>query len=122
MTAGAKRATIPDTDRLTFDQEVEAPRPYAFTVGVRARLGENLEGLEAHGDGISFRSPEPLEGGLKLELVICHAILVEATVVGCALMPGEVNGYWVRARFNQNSPALNALICEELTRLIEMAD
>ena len=122
MTAGANRNATRPIEPITFDDVIEAPRPYAFTVGVRTRMGEDLEGLEAHGDGISFRSPRPIDGGQIVELVICHAILVEARVVGCALMPGEEGGYWVRARFHQTSPALNRLICEELNRLMELED
>jgi hypothetical protein len=118
MTAGAKRTAKPSAEGIKFDTEVEAPRPYAFFVEVRTRLGENLEGLEAHGDGISFRSPEPILGGRLIELVICGAILVQAMVVGCAPMPGEADGYWVRARFHNTPSALKRLICEELNRLI----
>lgn len=119
MTAGANRAAKADIPELSFDNEIEAPRLCAFTVGVRKQVGEDLEGLEAHGDGISFISPEPIEGERVLDLIICRTILVQAQVVGCALMPGGEGGYWVRARFHNSSPALNHLITEELNRLIE---
>lgn len=120
MTPEAKRISKPGREPMNFENVIEEPRPFAFTVGVRTKLGEDLEGLEAHGDGISFRSPRPLDGGQLIELIICHAILVEARVVGCALMPGESSSYWVRARFHQTSPALNHMICDELNRLMEM--
>ena len=119
MTAGANRTASAGTPELTFDSEIEAPRLCAFTVGVRTQVGEDLEGLEAHGDGVSFLAPEPIEGGRIIDLVICRTILVQAQVVGCALMPGGDGGYWVRARFHQNSPELNRLIGEELHRMIE---
>ena len=119
MTAGANRAAAAATPDLEFDQEIEAPRLCAFTVGVRSQVGEDLEGLEAHGDGISFISPEPIEGGRVLELIICRTILVQAQVVGCAIMPGGEGGYWVRARFHNASPELNHLITAELQRMIE---
>lgn len=122
MTAGANRPAADKANRMDFDTPIEEPRPYAFSVGVRTHIGDDLEGLEAYGDGISFRSPEPLEGGRLIELVICHAILVEAKVVGCTLMPGETGSYWVRARFHQTSPALNQLLCEELTRIGAIPD
>jgi hypothetical protein len=121
MTAGANRAAAPRANHLIFDEQIEAPRPIAFSVSVRTSLGDNLEGLEAHGDGVSFRSPELIEGGRVIEMVICHAIVVEAEVVGCAPLSGDDGGYWVRARFHNTSPALGALICEELNRLIQMA-
>jgi hypothetical protein len=120
MSAGAKRSASPAREPITFEDAIETPRPYAFSVGVRTKLGDDLEGLEAHGDGISFRSPKPIDGGQIIELVICRAILVEARIVGCALMPGESGGYWVRARFHQTSPTLSRLISEELNRLMQM--
>jgi hypothetical protein len=119
MTTGANRTAVADTPELTFDSEIETPRLCAFTVGVRRQVGEDLEGLEAHGDGISFLSPEPIAGGRIIELVICRTILVQAKVVGCALMPGGEGGYWVRALFHQTTPELNRLISEELQRMIE---
>jgi hypothetical protein len=122
MSAGANRTATPSIADLTFEDAVEEPRPYAFSVGVRTRLGEDLEGLEAHGDGVSFRSPRPIEGGQRVELIICRAILVEAEVVGCAPLGGDDGGFWVRARFHNTSPALNHLICEELNRLMDLAD
>lgn len=117
MTAGANRPAATDIDLMNFDEPLEVPRPYAFSVAIRTKVGDDLEGLEASGDGISFRSPEPLQGGQVIELVICHALLVEAKVVGCTLMPGETDSYWVRARFHETSPALNELICKELNRI-----
>jgi hypothetical protein len=43
-------------------------------------------------------------------------------VVGCTLMPGEENSYWVRARFQDTTPAMNELICGEVNRLIALED
>jgi hypothetical protein len=122
MTAGAKRATKPPSGELSFDQAFEARRPTPFTVQVRTALGDEMEGLEAHGDGISFRSPRPFHGNEAIELVICRAVLVDACVVGCTLMPGEENSYWVRARFQDTTPAMNELICGEVNRLIALED
>lgn len=121
MTAGASRNPAPTSHTLS-DEAHDAYRPYPFAVSVRTKLGDDLEGLEAHGDGISFRSPRPLEGGQVVELVICRAILVEAEVVGCVPMPDRAEGHWVRARFRGTSPALNQLISEELNFVMTMAD
>lgn len=122
MTAGANRSTAAPVRERRPEITLETERPYAFTVSVRTRLGDDLEGLEAHGDGISFRSPRPLEGGQLIELTICRAILVEAEVVGCATLADRDQGYWVRARFHHTSPAFAELICTELKRLMNMAE
>ena len=94
---------------------------YPFVVTVGSRSGEELEGLEAHPDGVSFRSPRPILGGEVIQLILHQTILVDAQVVGCAPLSTREGGYWVRARFHETSQELNGLIYKELFRLIEEA-
>ena len=92
---------------------------YPFVVAVGSRTGEDLEGLEAHHDGVSFRSPRPILGGEMIQLILHQTILIDAQVVGCAPLSTREGGYWVRARFHETTKELNTLIYKELHRLIE---
>lgn len=88
-------------------------------ITLRTKLGEELEGLEAYRDGITFRARRLMPGGKIVELVIAETILMEAEVVGCASLPGNIGGYLIRARFHNTSQAMSELICAELSRLLE---
>ena len=94
---------------------------YPFVVAVGNRAGEELEGLEAHHDGVSFRSPRPILGGEIIQMILHQTILIDAQVVGCAPLSTREGGYWVRARFHDTTRELNTLIFKELHRLIEEA-
>lgn len=121
MMAERKQAQHPaqGTSRTSTGASVTRRNPFTVTVG--DRMGEELEGLEAHLDGVSFRSPRPILGGEVIHLILHHTILVDAEVVGCARLTTQEGGYWVRARFVETSRELNSLICAELNRLIDKA-
>lgn len=118
MKAGTSAVSARHVDAATADSAITPARKVSYTVGVRMQLGDDLEGLEAYRDGISFRSPSPIAAGQRMELVLCNAISMEAEVVGCVPLSDSEGGHLVRARFHNTSAALNALIHEELTRLI----
>ena len=88
-------------------------------IALRTKLGEELEGLEAYRDGITFRARRPMPGGKIVDLVIAETILMEAEVVGCASMPEKIGGFMIRARFYNTSQSVSELICAELSRLLE---
>jgi hypothetical protein len=93
-----------------------APRPY--TVGVRMKFGDELEGLDVHDDGVTFRSGAPMQPGKMIELMLCNgSLLVDAVVIHCAPLRDGEGGFAVRTRYHQTSQALSSLIYEEITRL-----
>lgn len=104
-----------DGDRSPAESTA-APRPY--TVGVRMKFGEELEGLDVHDDGVTFRSPAPMQPGKMIELMLCNgSLLVDAVVMACLPLRDDEGGYAVRTRYHQTSQALSSLIYEEITRL-----
>lgn len=103
-----------DADLHGSDQA--APRPY--TVGVRMKFGEELEGLDVHDDGVTFRSTAPMQPGKMIELMLCNgSLLVDATVIHCIPIRDSEGGFAVRTRYHQTSQALSSLIYAEITRL-----
>ena len=101
---------------MTPAERTHAPRPY--TVGVRMKFGEELEGLDVHDDGVTFRSPAPIQPGKMVELMLCNgSLLVDAVVIQCLPLRDDEGGYAVRTRYHQTSEALSSLIYEEITRL-----
>lgn len=122
MIAANKHHATGSVRTLRFDEPSEEPQPYGFSVALRGRPHVPLEGIEAHKDGISFCSPEPMAGGKPIELVICQSILVDATVVGCTVMPGGPSGYWVRARYYNVSHPMQELLEDEVKRAMTLAD
>ncbi len=97
-------------------ESTAAPRPY--TVGVRMKFGEELEGLDVHDDGVTFRSPAAMQPGKMIELMLCNgSLLVDAVVIQCLPLRDDEGGYAVRTRYHQTSQALSSLIYEEITRL-----
>ncbi len=114
---------LADIEQMIGPIADEAPdavqsRHHGTPVAVRSRVGAALTGVEAYGDGITFRSDAAIAGGRQIDLVICETILVEAEVVGCVPMPLPEGGHLVRARFVHTTPAMNDVICKEVTRLL----
>jgi len=111
----------PVTDLI--EQEVEEPGYIPWesenTVVVRTRDGDSLDGVAVYGDGISFRTTQPMMGGKVVELVVCSTFLFEAEVVGCAPLPRSLGGYLIRARFHEISPAMIDVIRNEINRLLD---
>ena len=93
--------------------------PVRSAIALRTKTGEELEGLEAYRDGITFRARRPMPGGKIVDLVIAETILMEAEVVGCASLPEKIGRYLIRARFYNTPEAMSELICAELSRLLE---
>jgi hypothetical protein len=82
------------------------------------KFGEELEGLDVHDDGVTFRSPTPIQPGKMVELMLCNgSLMVDAVVIQCQPQRDDEGGYAVRTRYHQTSQALSSLIYEEITRL-----
>ena len=116
--AGTPLAPViePLSDEMEAGAIERAQRPY--TVGVRMKFGEELEGIDAHDDGVTFRSPTYIQPGKMIELMLCNgSLLVDAVVIQCSQLRDDEGGYAVRARYHQTSQALSSLIFEEITRL-----
>ena len=93
-----------------------------YTVGVRMKFGEEQEGLAVHEDGMTFRSPAPIQPGKMVELIVCRgSILVDALVVQCTPMQDGRKGYSIRTRYHHVSEALSTLIQEEVHRITGQA-
>lgn len=118
MKSGTRLQEVETGNENLIEAKVKEAQSHGYSVGIRAMEGYDLEGLEAYPDGISFRSERPIGAGKIIELVLCETILVEAEVVGFAPLPAQVGGYLIRARFRKASPELNALIYEELLRIL----
>ena len=90
-------------------------------VGVRLLFDDQLELLEVFPDGIAFRTPAPLAGGKRMELVLCGGtLLVDAIVVHCDLH--DSGQFVVRARYQQLSEALQALVTREVRQTLVPAE
>ncbi len=60
---------------------------------MRMKFGEDMEGLELFPDGMSFRSPFPIEGGRVLEMILCRgSIVVDVMVTHCEHLPALLRG------------------------------
>jgi len=93
------------------------PKPYPMVVGIRPLNAEEMTGLEMYEDGISFRSPHPMDGGKMVEVVLCHGKLVmEAEISHCKPLHDDQGGFVVRARFLNPSQEISNLLCEELAQ------
>jgi hypothetical protein len=89
-----------------------------YSVGVRAKFGDELEGLDMLPDGLVFRSPVALQPGKTLELILCRgSMLVDAIVVQCTRLRDEQGGFAIHTRYHHVSEALASLIREEVARL-----
>ena len=92
--------------------------PLSYSLGVRMKFGDELEGLDLLPDGLVFRSPGPLMPGKMIELILCRgSILVDAMVIHCAPLDDESGGFAIHTRFHHVSEALISLIREEVARL-----
>ncbi len=99
------------------EQQAESTH-MSYTVGVRMKFGEDLEGLDVHADGLVFRSPVTLQPGRIIELIVCNgSILVDAIVMHCRPLQDAEGGFAVHVRYHHVSPALSALILEEIHRV-----
>jgi hypothetical protein len=97
---------------------VDTSHQLSYSLGVRMKFGDELEGLDLLPDGLVFRAPGPLLPGKMVELILCRgSILVDAMVVHCAPLGDEVGGFAVHTRFHHISDALSSLIREEVARL-----
>jgi hypothetical protein len=105
--------------RAAAAPEPDSAAPAAgYTVGVRTKFGDELEGLDMLPDGLVFRSSVPLQPGKTLELILCRgSILVDAIVVQCTRLRDEQSGYAIHTRYHHVSDALSSLIREEVARL-----
>lgn len=104
-------------------QEAEARHALSYSVGVRAKFGDELEGIDLLPDGLVFRSPSPLQAGKTLELILCRgSILVDAIVVHCSRLKDEQGGFAIHTRYHHVSEALSSLIREEVARLTGRPD
>jgi len=105
-------------------QAIPAPRSARSgfpVVGVRLLFDDQLELLEVFPDGVAFRSPAPLAGGKKLELVLCGGtLLVDAVVARCDLHDG--GQFIVRVRYHQLSEALQVLVTREVRQTMIPAE
>jgi hypothetical protein len=96
----------------------KAHHPLSYSVGVRTKFGDELEGIDLLPDGLVFRSQVPIQPGKTLELILCRgSILVDAIVVHCASLRDETGGYAIHTRYHHASEALSSLIREEVARL-----
>jgi hypothetical protein len=97
--------------------------PLSYSVGVRTKFGDELEGIDLLPDGMVFRSPIPLQPGKTLELIVCRgSILVDAIVVHCSRLKDEQGGFAIHTRYHHVSEALSSLIREEVARLTDRPD
>ena len=107
-------------ERNLIDANVREAEETNQDIVIRSMEDNQIEGLEAYPDGISFRSSRGLAGGSKIEMVLCNTILVDAEIVGVIILPiSTVGGYLIRARFCNLSPQLQALIYKEISRIFK---
>lgn len=107
-------------DDTLIDANVREAEEANKDIVIRSMEDNRIEGLEAHPDGISFRSSRPLAGGSKIEMMLCNTILVDAEVVGVLIVPtSEGGGYLIRARFCNLSPEFQELIHTEISRIFK---
>ena len=107
-------------ERNLIDANVREAEETNQDIVIRSMEDNQIEGLEAYPDGISFRSSRGLAGGSKIEMVLCNTILVAAEIVGVIILPISTGGgYLIRARFCNLSPQLQALIYKEISRIFK---
>ena len=107
-------------ERNLIDANVREAEETNQDIVIRSMEDNQIEGLEAYPDGISFRSSRGLAGGSKIEMVLCNTILVDAEIVGVIILPKSTGGgYLIRARFCNLSPRLQALIYKEISRIFK---
>ena len=91
--------------------------PYSDTVVVRAKFGREMEGIELHENGVTFRSAVPMAKGTVLEVVLCRgSILVDVEVVHCEAVLEDPRVYTIRVRYLHTSRDLVEFIAEEASK------
>jgi hypothetical protein len=114
------RATVTRSPNISSNNEVHANMALpeiSFSVGVRTKFGEELEGIDLLSDGMVFRSPAQIQPGRLLELIVCRgSILVDAIVVQSTPLRDGSGAYAIHTRYQHVSDALNSLIREEVAR------
>lgn len=123
MVASAPSARPKRQQARSTPQSVESNHPLSYSLGVRTKFGDELEGLDVLPDGLVFRSPVPLQPGKTLELILCRgSILVDAIVVQCGRLQDESGGFAIHTRYHHVSEALGSLIREEVARVTGRPD
>lgn len=123
MVASAPSARTKREQAMRATAETELRHPLSYSVGVRAKFGDDLEGIDLLPDGLVFRSPVPIQAGKTLELILCRgSILVDAIVVHCSRLKDDQGGFAIHTRYHHVSEALSSLIREEVARLTGRPD
>jgi len=123
MVASAPSARPKRHQAVPTPPSVDTQSSLSYSVGVRTKFGDELEGIDLLPDGLVFRSPVPLQPGKTLELILCRgSILVDAIVVQCRRMQDDSGGFAIHTRYHHVSDALSGLIREEVARLTERPD
>jgi hypothetical protein len=123
MVASAPSARTKRQQVVHSTPSVESAPLLSYSVGVRTKFGDDLEGIDLLPDGIVFRSPIPLQPGKTLELILCRgSILVDAIVVHCGRLKDDPGGFAIHTRYHHVSEALCSLIREEVARLTDRPD
>jgi hypothetical protein len=123
MVASAPSARTKREQAMRATAEAETRHSLSYSVGVRAKFGDELEGIDLLPDGLVFRSPVPLQAGKTLELILCRgSILVDAIVVHCSRLKDDQGGFAIHTRYHHASEALSSLIREEVARLTGRPD
>ena len=118
MAANARSTQLKRSPATSISTQVRTAHPMSYSLGVRMKFGEELEGLDLLPDGLVFRSPGPMMPGKMIELILCRgSILVDAMVVHSTPMSDVSGGFAIHTRFHHVSEALISLIREEVTRL-----
>ena len=101
-------------DRQSIDQKINR---YRMPMVVRLKYGEELAGMEAHRDGVTFLSPNPIPVGRIVELILCGgSILVDAEIKSCEASADGVGEFVISAEFEHTSSEMRQLIADEITR------
>ena len=123
MAANARSNQLKRTSANSIPAQLNTAHPMSYSLGVRMKFGEELEGLDLLPDGLVFRSPSPMMPGKMIELILCRgSILVDAMVVHSTPMSDSTGGFAIHTRFHHVSEALISLIREEVARLTGRTD
>jgi hypothetical protein len=117
MVSSAYAALTVEAEQSTDLQAGPDSAP-AYTVGVRLKYGEEMDGLDIQEDGLTFRAFRPMQPGQLTELILCRgSILVDAVIIHCRPIPEVPGTFRVQVRYHEASRALSALIREEFLRI-----
>jgi hypothetical protein len=118
MAANVRSTHLKRAPVTPVTESANTAHPLSYSLGVRMKFGDELEGLDLLPDGLVFRSPSPMMPGKMIELILCRgSILVDAMVVHSAPLNDESGGFAIHTRFHHVSEALHSLIREEVARL-----